>query len=232
LARGPARVHRDAAERGGGAGGSPGEPSPKEPAMKLYLSPGACSLADHIALHEAAFDFDRVKVDLRAKRTEDDREYAQINPKGYVPALEFDDGDILTENIAILSWIADKDPSLAPDGAMGRYRLLEMLAFISTEIHKGFKPFFTPDAKPEDKQKAGELLGKRFGYIAGELKGDFLFGSRFSVADAYLFTMLTWAKKNGLPLPEPLNDFFQRVKARPAVKLALEHEGLDLAKAA
>src|SRR4051812_30041645 len=151
--------------------------------MKLYLSPGACSLADHIALHEAGFDFDRVKVDLRAKRTEDDRDYTQINPKGYVPALEFDDGDILTENIAILSWIADQDPSLVPDGAMGRVRLLETLAFISTEIHKGFKPFFA-QGSPEEIQKAAETLHKRFSYLASQLKGDFLFGPRFSVADA------------------------------------------------
>ncbi|MFL5298457.1 MAG: glutathione transferase GstA [Phenylobacterium sp.] len=199
--------------------------------MKLYLSPGACSLADHIALHEAGIDFQRIRVDLKAKRTEDDRDYTQVNPKGYVPALELDDGDILTENIAILSWIADQAPMLAPDGAMGRYRLLEMLAFISTEVHKGFKPFFSPTA-PEEKQKAAETLDKRFRYIVGQLKGDFLFGSRFSVADAYLFTMLTWAKKNVLPLPPALNDYFERVKARPAVQLALEHEGLAQAKAA
>jgi len=191
--------------------------------MKLYLSPGACSLADHVALHEAGFDFDRVRVDLKTHRTADDRDYFEINPKGYVPTLEFDDGDRLTENIAILSWIADQDPSLTPDGTMGRYRLLEMLAFISTELHKGFKPFFS-GASQEDKAKAGEQLGKRFTYLAGQLKGDFLFGPRFSVADAYLFVMLTWAKKNGLALPEPLGAYFDRVSNRPAVKLALEHE--------
>ena len=191
--------------------------------MKLYLSPGACSLADHIALHEAGIEFDRVRVDLKAHRTEDDRDYYQINPKGYVPALQFDDGDVLTENIAILSWIADKVPALQPDGAMARYRQLEMLAFISGELHKQFKPFFAgaPDA---DKAMAGELLAKRFAWIGGQLKGDFLFGPRFTVADAYLFVMLTWAKKNGVALPEALNAYFDRVAGRPAAKLALEHE--------
>src|SRR5579864_1069587 len=141
LARRPAGVHRDAAERRWPAAGSSGEPPRTgRPAMKLYLSPGACSLADHIALHEAGLDFDRIKVDLKAKRTEDGRDYSQINPKGYVPALEFDDGEVLTENIAILSVAADKAPALTPAGQFGRFRLLEMLAFISTEIHKAFKP--------------------------------------------------------------------------------------------
>ncbi|HEY8003587.1 MAG TPA: glutathione transferase GstA [Phenylobacterium sp.] len=194
--------------------------------MKLYLSPGACSLADHIALHEAHLDFDRVRVDLKAKRAEDGRDYDQINPKGYVPALQLDGGQILTENIAILSWVADQDPSLAPGGPMGRYRLLEMLAFISTEIHKGFKPFFKPDASDAEKAAAAEVLGKRFALIAQNLKDDYLFGARFSVADGYLFVMCLWAQKNGLDLPDPLPAFVARMKGRPAVRLALEHEGL------
>jgi glutathione S-transferase len=194
--------------------------------MKLYLTPGACSLADHIALHEAHLDFDRVRVDLEAHRTEDGRDYAQINPKGYVPALQLDGGQILTENIAILSWVADQDPSLAPGGPMGRYRLLEMLAFISTEIHKAFKPFFKEDAGEAEKAAATDMLGKRFGLIARNLKDEYLFGGRFSVADAYLFVMCTWAQKNGLGLPDPLPAFVARMKARPAVRLALEHEGL------
>jgi len=194
--------------------------------MKLYLAPGACSLADHIALHEAGFDFDRVKVDLKAKTTEDGRDYNQVNPKGYVPALQLDDGQVLTENVAILSWIADQDPSLAPAGPMGRYRLLEALAFISTEIHKGFKPFFKPDSTDAEKAAAGELLGKRFGYLARGLKDDYLFGRQVSVADAYLFVMCLWAQKNGLKLPDPLPAFVARMKGRPAVRLALEHEGL------
>jgi len=194
--------------------------------MKLYLAPGACSLADHIALHEADIDFDRVRVDLNTKRTEDGRDYSQINPKGYVPALEFDDGEVLTENIAILSFVADKAPQLTPEGRFGHFRLLETLAFISTEIHKGFKPFFMPDSTAAEKQAAGETLGKRFGYLAQRMHGDYLFGARFTVADAYLFVMCLWAQKNGLSLPEPLPAFVARMKARPAVKLALQHEGL------
>jgi glutathione S-transferase len=199
--------------------------------MKLYLSPGACSLADHIALHEAGLDFTCVRVDLKAKRTEDDQDYWQVNPKGYVPALELDDGDRLTENVAILSWIADQAPALAPDGSLGRYRLLEMLAFISTELHKSFKPFFA-GGSDEEKAKAKATLENRFGYAASRLEGDFLYGPRFSVADAYLFVMLTWAKKNGISLPPPLLAYFDRVAARPAVKLALSHEAAGRAQAA
>lgn len=194
--------------------------------MKLYLSPGACSLSDHIALHEAGLDFDRVTVDLKAKTTEDGRDYTQVNPKGYVPALQLDDGQVLTENVAILSWIADQHPALAPAGPMGRYRLLEAMAYITAELHKGFKPFFKPDSTEAEKAAAAEMLGKRFGYIAKTLKDDYLFGSKVSVADAYLFVMCLWAQKNGLSLPEPLPAFVARMKARPAVRLALEHEGL------
>lgn len=200
--------------------------------MKLYYSPGACSLADHIALHEAGLDFERIKVDLKAGRTEDGRDYSAINPKGYVPALQFDDGEVLTENIAILSVVADKAPKLTPQGRFGHFRLLEMLAFISTEIHKGFKPFFKADASAADKAAAGELLGKRFRYIAERMQGDYLFGADLSVADGYLFVMCLWAQKNGLALPDPLPAFVARMKARPAVKLALHHEGLDQPQAA
>jgi glutathione S-transferase len=192
--------------------------------MKLYYSPGACSLADHIALHEAALDFQWVKVDLKAKTTEDGRDYTKINPKGYVPALELDGGEVLTENIAVLDWVAHQAPALKPDGALGHSRQLEMLAFISTEIHKAFKPFFS-GASDEDKAKAGEQIGKRLTFLADRLQGDFLLG-KFGVADCYLFVMLTWAKKNGLSLPEPLPAYFDRIRARPAVKMAFEHEGL------
>jgi glutathione S-transferase len=194
--------------------------------MKLYLSPGACSLADHIALNEAGFDFERIEVDLKAKRTKDGRDYNQINPKGYVPALQFDDGQVLTENVAILSWVADQDPALAPGGPMGRYRLLEALAFMSAEIHKAFKPYFKSDASEAERAAAGETIGKRLGYLAGRLKEDYLFGAQLSVADAYLFVMCSWAQKNGLPLPDPLPAFVARMKARPAVRQALEQEGL------
>jgi glutathione S-transferase len=194
--------------------------------MKLYYSPGACSLADHIALHEAGLTFERVKVDLKARRTADGRDYLQINAKGYVPALEFDDGQVLTENIAILSWIGDQAPMLAPKGPLGRFRLLEMLAFISTEIHKSFKPFFRPDATDADRAQTRDLIGKRLGFLAEQLRSDFLLGDRMSVADAYLFVMLLWAGKNEVTIPAPLTAYLARLKARPAVRLALEHEGL------
>jgi glutathione S-transferase len=194
--------------------------------MKLYFAPGACSLADHIAMHEAGLEFDRVKVDTKTKRTEDGRDFLEINPKGYVPAVEFDDGEVLTENIAILSMVADKAPQLTPEGQFGQFRLLEILAYIATEIHKSFKPFFRPDATEAEKKAAGDLIGARFGYLAERMTGDYLFGSRFTVADPYLFVMCLWARKNGLNLPDPLPAFVARMKTRPAVRLALEHEGL------
>ncbi len=194
--------------------------------MKLYYAPGACSLADHIALHEAGLAFDRVKVDLRAHQTEDGRDYFSINPKGYVPALTLDDGETLTENLAILAWIADQKPALAPAGPLGRYRLLETLAYISTEVHKAFKPFFTPGARDEDKEKAGEVIGKRLALLAERVGDGYLFGPEASVADAYLFVMLLWARKNGVAVPEPLSGLAGRMRERPAVRLALQHEGL------
>jgi len=197
--------------------------------MKLYYAPGACSLADHIALHEANLAFDRVKVDLKAKTVEGGGDYLTVNPKGYVPALAFDDGQVLTENIAILSWVADQAPVLAPEGGMGRYRLLETLAYISTEIHKAFKPFFNPKADDAQKAEARGTIEKRLGLIAERLTGDYLFGSQASVADAYLFVMLRWAQANGATLPAPLAAYFDRMSARPAVRLALQHEGLKMA---
>lgn len=194
--------------------------------MKLYYSPGACSLADHIALHEAGLKFDHEKVDLKAKTTESGGDFTEINPKGYVPALEVADGVVLTENIAILGWIADQKASLAPAGDMGRYWLLEMLAFISTEIHKSFKPFFS-GAGDDEKAKAKAAIEKRFGQIADMMEGDYLFGDSVSVADAYLFVMLLWAKKNAIDLPADLAAFHERMMARDAVQTAMKHEGLN-----
>jgi glutathione S-transferase len=194
--------------------------------MRLYFAPGACSLADHIALHEAGIAFDRVKVDLETHMTEDGRDYWTVNPKGYVPALVFDDGEVLTENTAILSWIADRAPEMAPEGDLGRYRLLEMLAYISTELHKAFKPFFRPDAHAEDRAEAAKIIERRLDFLAGRLTGDYLFGRDLSVADAYLFVMLTWAEKNGLRPAPPFPAYLERMGARPAVRLALQHEGL------
>jgi glutathione S-transferase len=194
--------------------------------MKLYYSPGACSLADHIALHEADMQFDRVRVDLKTKLTETGQKFDEINPKSYVPSLEMEDGHVLTENVAILSWVAQQKPSLAPGGDAGGLRLLEMLAFISTEIHKQFGRVFKPSSDAEA-SAAREKIGQRFNLIASMMKGDYLFGNEASVADAYLFTMLLWAGKVGIQVPERLAAFAERMRARPAVKLALQHEGIE-----
>jgi len=194
--------------------------------MKLYYSKGACSLADHIALREAAFDFELERVDLKEKRTESGDDYTAINPKGYVPALKIDTGEILSENIAVLDWIATQKPELAPSGAMGRTHLLEALAYISTEVHKSFKPIFTPGSSDEDKAKAGEMVAKRLTYLAETMKGDYLLGDTMTVADAYLFVMLLWARKNAIAIRDPLPAWFERMMARPAVAAALEAEGL------
>jgi glutathione S-transferase len=194
--------------------------------MKFYYAPGACSLADHIALHEAGLSFDHEKVDLKTKRTEGGVDFSTINPKGYVPALTLDSGEMLSENIAILDWIAHQDSKLAPSGPMGHTHLLEALAFISTEIHKSFKPFFA-GAGDSDKAKAGEMIGKRMGYLADTMKGDYLFGSTVSVADFYLFVMLLWAKKFGVEPPAPLVAFRERMMTLPSVQKAMKHEGLN-----
>jgi glutathione S-transferase len=193
--------------------------------MKLYLTPGACSLADHIAMHEAGLAFDRIRVDLATKRTEDGGDYTQVNPKGYVPALVLDDGQLLTENVAILSWVADRDPKLAPGGELGHIRLVEMLAIIATELHKPFVRSFFPTSDAE-KAAAETTIRRRLAYIAERMPGDYLFGSELSVADAYLYVTLRWARMQGLELPEPLPAFVERMNARPAVRLALQHEGL------
>jgi glutathione S-transferase len=196
--------------------------------MKLYYSPGACSLADHIALHEAGLSFEHEKVDLKGKRTEGGADYLAVNPKGYVPALSLDSGALLTENVAILDWIAHQDAKLAPSGAMGHSRLLEALAYISAELHKGFKPFFA-GAGDEEKAKAAETLGKRFAYLADTMAGDYLLGPDISVADCYLFVMLLWAQKNGIQPPAKLKALGERMLQRPSVQEAMKHEQLPAA---
>lgn len=191
--------------------------------MKLYLAPGACSLAAHIALHEAGLSFDRVRVDLRTHRTEDGRDFYEVNPKGYVPTLEFDDGNRLTENVAVLDWIAFRHPQLGVEGEEGRTRLLEMLAFLSTEVHKQFgRVFFS--SGPAEKEAALEKIDERLQWLAQQLKGEYLFGARVSVADAYLYVMLAWAEKKGRALPGPLQAHKGRMEGRPAVQQALRHE--------
>ena len=193
--------------------------------MKLYFSPGACSLADHIALHEAGLAFEHEKVDLKAKKTENDQDFLTINPKGYVPALTLDSGETITENVAILDWIAHQDGELKPAGAMGHTHLLEALAYISTEIHKQFKPFFA-GAGDDEKAKAGETIVRRMTWLADTMEGDYLFGDTVSAADCYLFVMLLWAKKNGIEAPPKLVTLRDRMMERPAVRKAMTHEGL------
>ena len=193
--------------------------------MKLYYSPGACSLSDHIALHEAGLSFEHEKVDLKTRRTESGADFTAINPKGYVPALTLDSGETLSENIAILDWIAHQDTALKPSGAMGHTHLLEALAFIATEIHKSFKPFFS-GAGDEDKAKAAEVIRKRTDYLAETMKGDFLFGEAVSVADCYLFVMLLWARKNAVAVADTFGPYSDRMMALRSVQKAMTHEGL------
>jgi glutathione S-transferase len=200
--------------------------------MKLYFSPGACSLASHIALREAGLDFTLEQVDLRSKRTAGGHDFAAINSKGYVPALEMRDGDLLTEGPAILQFVADLAPDrqLAPaNGTLERYRLIEWMNFISTELHKSFSTLFRPTSTEDMKEAARTHLRNRLTWLAARLEGsDFLMGSQFTVADAYLFTVLGWAGIVQFDLaPWPvLAAFTQRVAARPSVQQALRAEGL------
>ena len=193
--------------------------------MKLYLTPGACSLADHIALTEAGIDVETIKVDLRTRRTEYGDDFVSINPKGYVPALVLDDGEVLTENVAIMDWVAGEKPHLAPEGRLGRSRNIEMLAFLATEIHRPFmRSMFSPaDA---EKQAARQAIVERLTLIAERLDGDYLFGDAFATADALCYVMVRWARDSGFELPCRLSVYAERVEARPAVQKALRAEGL------
>ena len=191
--------------------------------MKLFYAPEFSSLADHIAMLEAGLLFDIVKVDIWTKQMEGGGSYLEINPKGSVPALMFDDGKVLTENVAILAWVADQAPSLAPHGPLARYRLIEMLSFIASEIHKRF-PFYL-SAPEEAKETLREEIQRFLGLLAGRLERDYLFGEAFTVADTYLFAMARGAAEIGFALPEPLPDYIRRIDARPAVQAALRREG-------
>ncbi|MCP3141468.1 glutathione transferase GstA [Pyxidicoccus xibeiensis] len=201
--------------------------------MKLFISPGACSLSPHIVLREAGLDFTTEKVDIRAKKTAGGEDFLGINPKGYVPALVLDDGSLLTEGPAIVQFIADKvpDKKLAPaHGTMERYRLQEMLNFLSTELHKSYSPLFNPAFPEEGKAIYRERLAQRYKLIEDRLaaKGPFLMGEQFTVADAYLFTVTNWAGhvKVSLESFPALRAFQARVAERPAVQAALKAEGL------
>jgi glutathione S-transferase len=194
--------------------------------MKLYYSPGACSLAIHIALLEADMKADLVKVNLKTHTLDDGRSFRDVNPKGYVPGIELDDGELLTENVAILSYVADRYPALMAPGPFGRYRLLEMLSYIATELHKSFHPLFDPGASAAEKKAAADAVAGRLAFVATQVQGPYLFGANATVADAYLFVMLLWAAKFKIAIPEPLRVLTKHMRSRPTVQAALRREGL------
>ena len=199
--------------------------------MKLYYSPGACSLAPHIALVEAGLPFTSVKVDLRTHKLADGTDYYTINPKGYVPLLELPDGERLSEVAVILQYIADRKPgTIAPAfGTMARYRLMEWLNFVATEVHKQFSPLFYPTTPEATREAQRAKLGTRFGLIAKTLAAQpYVTGETFTVADAYLFTVVNWAGSLKIDLaPWPALQAFQaRVAARPKVRETMKAEGL------
>jgi glutathione S-transferase len=200
--------------------------------MKLYFSPGACSLASHIALREAGIEFELVKVEGQGKKTAGGEDYLDVTAKGYVPALRLENGAVLTEGTAILPYIADLKPAsgLAPAaGTLDRYRLHEWLGYINSEVHKNFSPFFTPGASDQQKEAAKAMLDKRLTYIQNILTGQgFLLGDQFTVADAYLYTVLSWCRyvKIDLGTWPVLKDYHDRIAARAAVVDARKAEGL------
>lgn len=201
--------------------------------MKLFCKPGACSLSPHIVLRETGLDFTLVNVDTRTKLTELGEDYLLINPKGQVPALQLNDGAILTEGMVIVQYLADLKADrqlLAPPGSLTRYHTLEWLSFTATELHKGFGPLFHSDTPEEYKTRVRQQLEQKFRHVNEALADkQWLMGLRFTVADAYLFTVTRWAHAlkinlNGL---DALNDWFERVAARPAVLAALKAEKLS-----
>jgi len=200
--------------------------------MKLYYTPGACSLSPHIVALEAGIPVQLEKVDSKAKRTESGQDFWQVNPKGYVPALSLDDGSLLTEGPAIVQYLADLKPEsgLAPaNGTPARYRLQEMLGYINSELHKSYSPLFKTETPAEVRQERKDYLRKRYALLDALLaKQEWLLGDHFTVADAYLFTVTNWAKHVELDFSEfaALSAFQQRVAARPQVQAAMQAEGL------
>ncbi len=200
--------------------------------MKLYFSPGACSLSPHIVAHELGVDLAIEKVDGATKQTQSGRDFWAINPKGYVPALELDDGQVLTEGTAIVQYLADQRPEaklIPASGTLERYRVQEMLGYINSELHKTYSPLFSPKTSPELRADREAYLQKRYTLIDERLaKHPYLFGEQFTVADAYLFTVTNWAGFVKLDLSRfaNLTAFQARVAARPAVKAAMSAEGL------
>lgn len=200
--------------------------------MQLYYSPGACSLAVHIVLREAGLPFELVRVDLKTKRTETGEDYLRINPKGYVPALRLDNGDTLTEVGVILQYLADQRPEsgLTPKfGTRERYRLMEWLSFVSSEMHKTLGALFNPKVTPEWRAAIIERFGMRSDYLAATLKDrQYLTGDKLTIADAYLFVVLAWTNLHKIDMAKwpALTGFMGRVAARPAVQQAMTAEGL------
>jgi glutathione S-transferase len=200
--------------------------------MKLYYSPGACSLSPHIALKESGLSFEAIAAPTKTHQLADGTDYYTLNPLGYVPLLVLDDGTQLREGQVIVQYIADQVPAqqLAPaNGTFARYKLQEWLSFISTELHRGFTPLFTPDMPEEAKAIAKTRLASRLQWLDGELASKtYLMGDTFTVADGYLFTVLSWSKHVGIDLSgrPNLGAFMGCVGTRPAVQDALRAEGL------
>ncbi len=200
--------------------------------MKLYYAPGACSLASHIVANEAGIDIDLVKVDLASKKTENGDEFLEINPNGSVPTLVPNAAEPVTEASVVVQYLADQKPEagLMPrSGDPARYRVQQWLAFISTELHKTFSPFFKPATPDETKAANRALLSKRPGYVNAKLAdGPYFMGSNFTAADAYLWTTLGWAKVVNFDLSAfpNIQRFRAAVASRPAVQRALQEEGL------
>lgn len=200
--------------------------------MKLYYSRGACSLSVHIALYEAGLSFEAERVDSKTKVMESGGDFRTISPNGYVPVLVLDNGEMLTEAQVMLQYIADLKPAsgLAPAaGTMPRYRLMEWLSFVSSELHKTYSPLFWPNTVEEFKPVLRERIGKRLAYVEGKLAGQqYLTADQFTVADAYLYVVLNWSRAVNVDLtPYPnLQQFHERVGKRPAVQSALKVEGL------
>ena len=200
--------------------------------MKLYYSAGACSLSPHIVLLEAGLPYTLEKVDLKTKKTEKGTDYATINSKGSVPALQLDDGRVLTEGPAVVQYLADQKPDsgLAPRaGTIERYQLMEILNYITAEVHKGFGPLFNPETPAEGKAAAKAGIAKKFDWLSGFLGSKtYLLGNTFTVADAYLFTILSWTGHVGIDLAKwpVLAAYHSRIAQRPKVQQALKEEGL------
>ncbi|HSN42058.1 MAG TPA: glutathione transferase GstA [Burkholderiales bacterium] len=201
--------------------------------MKLYYSPGACSLAPHIVLREAGHAFDLIKVDIPNKKTEHGDDYWKINPKGYVPALVLDGGEVLAEVGVVCQYLADQKPGsgLAPPaGTMARYHLMEWLNFVATEVHKQIGALFNPKMTPEMKEVQLGVIERRLNALEKMLDGkDYLMGERFSVADAYLFTVLNWTRAHKIDMAKwpKIQAFMVRVAGRPKVQEAMKEEGLS-----